>query len=226
MYKSSLITTTATTAIALIGLTACSGSSEDAAAEAPQASEQTQPDEGVTVEPGFASCTFNNELDDHEWDGSGSYSDGTLETAEVRETDEAYEVTMTGDFFDPAAPFLEEGVLTLNLQFDSADFEDGFALQTSYNDGEIDFSGVVTSDEQSQEALDQDTNASLEEGAFTATYPKGVPAIDEVDPELWMANVYFDVRESTANGISESSGNGSFRCNDGRSWDWQPLGAQ
>lgn len=100
--------------------------------------------------------------DDHEWDGSESYSDGTLETAEVRETNEAY-----------------EGVLTLNIQFDSADFGNGFTLQTNYDEGELDFSGGVTS----------------------------------------------DVRESVTDSVSDSSGNGSFRCNDGRSWGWQPLRA-
>lgn len=226
MDSRSVITLPAVTLAALLSLTACAGQSDQTAAEAPETTEQqSQPDDGVTVEPGLASCTFNNELGAEDEDGDESHSLGSLEIAELRETDEAYEVTMTGDFFDPEAPFLDEGVLTLNLQLHSSEPGDDVVLLTDYQDGELDFSGAMTSDT-TQETYDQDTGATLEPGTFTATYPKGIPALDDIDPSLWVASVYFDVREKAEGSLSESVANGSFRCGDGRSWEWQPLDAQ
>lgn len=196
--------------VTMFTLTACGGPGDDSEQEpelSPQ--ERIEQEAGVSIEPGVASCSFNNELDDYHWDGSGSHPLGELDTAELRETADAYEMTFTGDFFDPSN-LTEESVLKPQIGLTNGDQLVG--LSTEYYRGELDRSGTVV-DAQIDEF---DTHTQLEPGKLTATFPKSATDLQDFTPTMWFADVYYSSGDDSLNPIN-------FRCGDGRNWDWKPL---
>ena len=177
----------------------------------------------MVIEPGSASCDFNNELDDHEGDGSGVSPFGDLESATVEETADAYTVTFTGDFFDTPESFDDFSKVSLQLIFSAAGIDNpnpdtqdpSPTLLTEYVSGGLDLSG--TFEAISGDLVEQDTAAEISEGVFSATYPKTSPHFDGFTPGSWVAVVSILPEEEA--GVSGAS----IRCGDGRNWRWEPL---
>ncbi|MEE6283238.1 hypothetical protein [Georgenia sp. MJ170] len=201
----------AATALLLVG---CSANDEPAPDEAESTSAtESENGAGASTEPGLATCEFNNELDDHQGDGSGVSPYGQLESAELREEADAYVVTLTGDFFDPGVLLADGGNGSLQVMLHGEDYTaPAPTLMTEFRAGEMEFSGTFLEQEQQS----QQTGAVLEDGTFTATYPKDSPHLEGFEPTMWTASVYFDDGDESVNPVS-------FRCGDGRSLDWEPL---
>ena len=196
---------------AAVALTGCGAVGSEPETEVPELSpqEQLEQDAGVTIEPGFATCAFNNEADDPNYDG--------LETVEIQETSDAYVVTYTGDFFDPDQLVTEQSSLNLQLIFSGQEVDEPSpTLMTTYYRGELDFTG--TFEGLSQDAIEQETGAVVEDGIFTATYAKSSPHFEGFTPDSWVASVNF-----TPNVDDESIRSESVRCGDGRNWPWEPA---
>lgn len=195
-----------------LALTACSSGAEPAEpAEELSPQERIEQEAGVTIEAGAASCSFNNEIDEYQWDGSGEHPLGQLDTAEIRETADAYEVTFTGDFFDPSL-VAEDTYVTTQLTLTGAD--DNVALYTSFRKGELDSTGTMVDGE----VHELETGAALEPGMLSASFPKNSPDFAGFTPEMWFASIYYDGGDESLNPVS-------FRCGDGRNWNWEPLGS-
>lgn len=218
--------TAAIFAVGALALAGCSSADNDlpenkkvTGQEASSQDEEMSPQErlhaeaGVVIEPGVASCEFNNELEDHMGDGSGVSSFPELDRAELSEEDDAYVVTFTGDFFDPEVLLTPDSFVSLTVMLSAEDFmEISPTLMTEYRKGELEFTGTF----EDQDMHDQDTGVTLEDGVFTARYPKDSPHLEEFELSMWAASVYFDNGDEATDPVS-------FRCGDGRSWDWEPL---
>lgn len=172
---------------------------------------------GVVIEPGYASCEFNNELKDHDWDGSGEHPFGQLDTVEVQETETTYDVTFTGEFFDPSL-LTDDSNMNMQVQLIADNNENSISLYTGYWKGEVELTGVVVTEDGAQEEQELETSPKLESGKFTASYPK--EAVEEIvsEPAMWVASMYFASGDEDEQPIS-------FRCGDGRNWNWEPLGS-
>lgn len=213
-YKTAVVLAAST-----LMLGACASSNSDSPQEGAGQEEQLSPQQkleneaGVSIEPGVASCAFNNELEDHHGDGSGVSPYPALDRAELREEEDAYVVTFTGDFFDPEVLLVPDSKVTLQVILSGEDFADvSPTLMTEFRNGELDGTGTFMD----QEFHEQDTAFTLEDGKFTATYAKDSPHFEDFELAMWAPNVYFDEGDETTNPVS-------FRCGDGRSWNWEPL---
>src|SRR5690625_1649633 len=170
-------------------------------------------EEGEKIDAGIASCELNNELEDHHADGSGVSPYPALDRAELREEEDAYVVTFTGDFFDPGVLLVPDSKVSLQLILSGENFTDiSPTLMTEFRDGELDWTGTFMD----QDLHEQDTAFTLADGKFTATYYKDSPHFEDFELTMWTPNVYFDEGDHTTNPVS-------FRCGDGRSWNWEPL---
>lgn len=201
----------AATALLVAG---CAGGDEDSVPTATETSTAStaEIEGGVEVEPGLASCQFNNELSDDEGDGSGVSPFGDLDRAELREEADAYVVTFTGDFFDPDVLLADDAYGNLQITLTGEDFDlPSPALYTDFRNGAIEGTGTVLKGE----LHEQDTGAVIEDGVYTATFPKDSPHLEGFEPTMWVAGAYLD--------DGETERPVSFRCGDGRSWDWEPL---
>ena len=210
---------TAVLATSMIGLTGCVGGAADSPETSPELSpqERFEQENDVSVTPGLATCKFNNELEDYEADGSGVSPYPELATAEIRETPEAYEVTFTGDFFDPDELIGDRSTLNLHLMLIGEDpGADSPTLLTEYSFGELDLTGTYMG--QSAEAVELETSPKLEEGKFHATYPKDSPHLENFTPAEWVASVSYS--ENIDNEEMRPAG---FRCADGRNLRWEPA---
>ena len=193
-------------------LAACStGSAPTEPTEELTPQERIEQEAGVTIEPGAASCSFNNELEEFHWDGSGEHPLGTLDTAEIRETADAYEMTFTGDFFDPS--LLDEDAYS-NMQLGLVGAESNVTLYTSFRRGEVELTGTMAETEINH----LETGAALEPGVFSASFPKDSPDLAGFTPEMWFAAVFYSSGDESLDPLS-------FRCGDGRNWNWEPLGS-
>lgn len=218
-FKSLSLSTAAVFAASTLLLSACSSSPS----ESPQAGstqdqeltpqERIEKEAGVSIEPGVASCDFNNELDEFQGDGSGVSEYPALDSAEIREEEDAYVVTFTGDFFSPDVLLVPDSKVSLQVLLSAEDFSAvSPTLMTDYRNGELELTGTFMD----QEWHEQDTGATFEDGKFTATYSKDSPHFEDFELSMWAVSVYFDEGDGTKNPVS-------FRCGDGRSWDWEPL---
>ncbi|HLS03751.1 MAG TPA: hypothetical protein VK030_03225 [Actinomycetales bacterium] len=175
--------------------------------------ERLHTESGVVIEPGIASCEFNNELEDHMGDGGGVSAFPELDRAELREEEDAYVVTFTGDFFDPEVLLVPGSNVSLQVILSGEDFTAvSPTLMTEFRNGELDVTGTFMD----QDFHEQDTAFTLEDGEFTATYAKDSPHFEDFEVDMWTPDVYFDDGDETTNPVS-------YRCGDGRSWDWEPL---
>ena len=218
-HKSLSLKTAAVLAASTLMLAACSSSDgaslQEGAGQDQESSPQQKLEEeaGVSIEPGVASCEFNNELEDHQGDGSGVSPYPDLDRAELREEEEAYVVTFTGEFFDPEVLLIDDSLVSLQVALSGEDFTAiSPTLMTEFRNGELDGTGTFMD----QEFHDQDTDFTLEDGKFTATYAKDSPHFEDFEVDMWTPDVYFDDGDETTNPVS-------YRCGDGRSWDWEPL---
>src|SRR5690625_6790596 len=120
-HKSLSLKTAAVFVASTLMLGACSSNSskslQDGAAQDEELSPQQKLENegGVKIDPGIASCEFNNELEDHHADGSGVSPYPALDRAELREEEDAYVVTFTGDFFDPEVLLVPDSKVSLQL---------------------------------------------------------------------------------------------------------------
>src|SRR5690625_4358587 len=194
-------------------LAACAGGDEQAAPEETSTASQAEIEGGVTYEPGLASCQFNNELEDFEGDGTGVSPYGELDRAELREEDDAYVVTLTGDFFDPEVLLDEDANGDVQVMLHGEDFMEAAPnLVTAFGYGNFGFSGTTLEGER----YEQDTGAVIEDGVFTATHPKDSPHFKGFEPVQWTVAVGFNDGNDATNPVS-------FRCGDGRAWTWEPA---
>lgn len=219
----------ATGALALLVLAGCSSPSEDADGTVEDAEQSTaDPSEGLdseaalSTEPGLASCEFDSTGDGHNDDGPADYSGATLQTAELRETEDAYEVTMTGDFFDPDELATDQTAVAFTVELLADEVDDGAELETSYESGDVAFSGVQTT----SGGIEQETNPELDNGTFSATYPKDISELAEFDPTQWLVRVEFDEGIQDEANPDESVRPVTFRCGDGSPLDWEPIEGQ
>lgn len=218
-HKSLSLKTAAVFVASTLMLGACSSSSGESLQEGAAQDEELSPQQkleneaGVKIDPGIASCEFNNELEDHHADGSGVSPYPALDRAELREEEDAYVVTFTGDFFDPEVLLVPDSKVSLQLILSGENFTDiSPTLMTEFRDGELDWTGTFMD----QDLHEQDTAFTLADGKFTATYYKDSPHFEDFELTMWTPNVYFDEGDHTTNPVS-------FRCGDGRSWNWEPL---
>lgn len=184
-------------ALLTAGVTACSSTEPPESAD--QDPQQTLLEEaGVTIEPGTASCAF----EDSAWG-----------TATVTETDSTYDVEFSGDEMSIPA---DSGSMLVNTVILGTD-EPGESvnLVSEWRDGELSFTGVVTTPEGEmvQDALS--TDADVADGTYSASFPKSSGALTDLQPTTWVADVLIT---PAAGGSTET-----VRCGDGRSWDWEPL---
>lgn len=196
---------------ALLPLAACSPLSLPAPqSDGPSPEERIAQEAGVEVEPGLARCDFSNDDAGVPGNGTSTGAFGTLDTAEVRETAEAYEVTFTGDLLDPA---LLTPTSDLNFRLDLGETNPNqVMLYTEYVDGALGITGTVAAGI----AFSQDTAAELTPGAFTARYPKSSPDLADFEPVTWRAGVEYSSGEAGVEPVILS-------CGDGREWNWLPL---
>ena len=217
--KALSLKTAAVLAASTLMLAACSSSNsaslqEGAGQDQDSSPQQNVEDEtGASIEPGVASCEFNNELEDHHGDGSGVSPYPALDRAELREEEDVYVVTFTGDFFDPEVLLVPDSNVSLHVILSGEDFTAvSPTLMTEFRNGELDVTGTFMD----QDLHEQDTAFTLEDGEFTATYAKDSPHFEDFELSMWTPSVYFDEGDETTAPVS-------FRCGDGRSWDWEPL---
>ena len=211
-------------AVALgLSLTGCgsSGSTEIAepaepAASTPAPQQQVEQTTGVTISAGEASCEFNNKIDKQVSTLDPKSLPGTLDTATVSETADAYKVTFDGDFFSPDKLLTDTSDLNFQINFADADGKAIANLYTGYRSGELVGSGTV---DDNAELQDFDTNPKLEDGSYTASFPKKI--LDGETPALWAPSVYYNpgAEDETA----EQPGTAMWSCGDGRMWEWQPA---
>ena len=194
----------------------------DAEQDTTAPSDEIDSDAGLTVEPGLASCEFNQEASDQQTDGPADYSGDTLDTAELRETEDAYEVTMTGDFFNPDTLLTDQGQVSFIIELQGEGVDELAELETSYESGEVIFSGIRTNEDE----IEQDTSPEIAEGTFSATYPKEADALAEVDPATWVVRVEYDEGIPDEANPDESTRPVTFNCGDGSPLTWEPLQAE
>lgn len=221
--------TVTTSVLALLTLAGCTAPAEDSVDTGDDAEQETMApsdeidsDTGATVEPGLASCEFNPEPSDQQTDGPADYSGDTLESAELRETADAYEVTMTGDFFNPDVLLTDQGQISFTIELQGEAVDDLAELDTTYEAGEMTFSGVRTNEDE----VEQDTSPELQDGTFSATYPKDADALAEADPATWVVRVEYDEGIPDEANPDESTRPVTFNCGDGSPLAWEPLQAE
>lgn len=221
--------TVTTSVLALLTLAGCSEPAEDSVDTGDETEQDTMApsdeidsDAGLTVEPGLASCEFNQEASDQQTAGPADYSGETLDTAELRETEDAYEVTMTGDFFNPETLLTDQGQVSFIVELQGEAVDDLAELDTSYEAGEVTFSGVRTNEDETA----QDTSPVLEDGTFSATYPKEADVLVEMDPATWVVRVEYDEGIPDESNPDESTRPVTFNCGDGSPLAWEPLQAE
>ncbi|MDR6868794.1 hypothetical protein J2Y69_003418 [Microbacterium resistens] len=189
---------------------------EAKAEERAAAEEKRRADAGLIVQPGSATCTFNN-VPEGATDGAVTTL-GHLDTAQVQETADAYVVTFTGDFFDRSTRLTSDSILTLSVAFDGPEGAGTRTLTTLYYEGDLSFTGAHGDAGSKEEPLR--TDASLRNGKFTATYPKSSANLAGFTPTTWEPSV-------SVMGAPSSDGAGHplqfFRCGDGQSWEWLPA---
>lgn len=202
----------AATALLVAG---CAGSNEESTPTASETSTAStaEIEGGVSIEPGLASCQFNNELRDDQGDGTGVSPFGELDRAELREEADAYVVTFTGDFFSTDVLLADDASGNLQITLIGEDLDrPNPGLYTDFWKGEIGITGTVLEGEPHE----QDTGAAIEDGVYTATFPKDSPHLEGFEPTMWVASAYLDDGDETTYPVS-------FRCGDGRNWNWEPL---
>lgn len=224
-----LVKTAITTSILALVLVGCAENtevSEDSTDDVDQStlapSDELDSDDALTVEPGLASCEFNNSVDEQEADGPEDYSGETLDTAELRETEDAYEVTMTGDFFNSDQLLTDQGQVSFVVELQDEGVDDLVELETLYEAGDMRFSGIRTTGDD----IEQDTTPELQDGTFSATYPKDVDELTGLEPGTWVARVEYDEGISDEQNPDEDTRPVSFRCGDGSTLTWEPLQAE
>lgn len=183
----------AATAALALGLTGCSG---DAPAEKAATKADTAQTEAPST-PGSASCDFTG---------------GGPEKATIAETADAYEVTITGDFIDPAKLQPKSGRTTFSVSLWDPEKGDPTSLVSQYDRGELAQSGT----QEEAELTPLKTEVKLEQGKFTAKYPKPIPALEKTPPTTWTPSLYVDA------GTGEQPT--TYRCGDGRALPFVPLG--
>lgn len=199
---------------ALLPLAACSPLSLPAPqSDGPSPEARIAQEAGVIVEPGHARCDFTNVPSGEAGQGTSSGEFGTLDSAEVRETADAYEVTFTGEFFDPAlvTPTARVSFRLVLTEPDTAPV----MLFTEYAQGALTTTGTVAVGM----AFAQETAAELTPGAFTASYAKSSPDLAGFAPETWRAGVEYTSGEPGVDPEIRS-------CGDGQDWEWQPLAGE
>ena len=216
--------TIATASLGLLVLAGCSapaGDSNGAVEEAEQStadpSEGLDSEAGLTVEPGFASCEFDSEVTSEA--GPADYSGATLQTAELRETEDAYEVAMTGEFFDPEQLMSDQTNVSFTVELLTEEVDEVAELETAYEAGEVTFSGVRTTSAD----VEQETNVEITDGAFNATYPQDVAELTELQPTQWLVRVEFDEGITDEANPDDSDRPVTFRCGDGSPLTWEPA---
>ena len=221
--------TVTTSMLALLALAGCTAPAEDSVDTGEDAEQDTMApsddidsDAGGTVEPGLARCEFNPEPSAQQTDGPADYSGDTLDTAELRETEDAYEVTMTGDFFNPDTLLTERGQVSFIIELQGEAVDDLAELETTYEAGDMTFTGVRTNEDE----IEQDTSPELEDGTFNATYPKDDAALAEVNPATWVVRVEYDEGITDEANPDESTRPVTFNCGDGSPLTWEPLQAE
>lgn len=229
MSKQSLFAFAFVAALSTVSLVGCSGPAlsvpETTEPSAVEPVEEDELAEGVIVEPGFASCEFNNDLDDSAWDGSGSYSGGKLDTVEVQETPESYDVTFTGDFIDPDTLLSETASFTPMVFLHSEDPSESIELIADYYGGELVRASAFLS--QSQETQTQAT-ATMEPGVFTVSFPKLAPESIGFEPTRWSTRVWLSDAVDSHDTAAEAGRTQSLflYCGDNSVMPWQPLGSE
>lgn len=164
-------------------------------AESKQKTDGEKTEEVAT--PGSATCDFS---------GDGP------KTATITETADAYEVTFTGDFITPETMQPKTGRTTFGVSLWDPEKGESTALISQYERGALAQSGY----QEEAEIVPLESEVKLEKGSFTASYPKPVPALEATPPTTWTPSLYVDDGES---GQPET-----FRCGDGRTQPFTPLG--
>ncbi|MBK0422285.1 hypothetical protein JD292_09390 [Leucobacter sp. CSA2] len=177
----------------VLALVGCSGAGTGAEPE--QKADGTKTEAAAT--PGTATCDFS---------GDGP------KTATITETADAYEVTFTGDFITPETMQPKEGRTTFGVSLWDPENGDSTALIFQYERGTLAQSGF----QEEAEITPLKTEVKLEDGAFTAKYPKPIPSLEQTPPTTWTPSLYVD---DGTGGQPET-----YRCGDGRTQPFTPLG--